>query len=182
MAIETSLNSDEKAFLLQLYQQTNGDQSRTADTTAIGTAIGMDKINSRKVSEELIGQGYVSVKTLSGSIGITTDGLTQAQRLGAGATKTQAILGKKTIIDANGCKAVEKVLLGLKQALDQPHLTYNAMAELVIDVKTIEVQLLSPKPKTAIIKACLASILKILENAKATAAIHLIHGLIDTSD
>ena len=174
MTEDISLSPSERNFLLQLYQQTNGDESRQIESADIGTTLGMDKLSSRKISEELIGYGFVAVKTLSGGIGITTEGLAKAQRLGALDQTITPILGNTPVIDVNSCKKVEKALMDLKKCLDQYRLDYDVMAQVVIDLKTLEVQLLSPKPKTAIIREGLISILDVLEPAGISECINFI--------
>ena len=178
MTEDIALSQSETNFLLQLYQQTNGEESRQIESAAIGTTLGMDKLSSRKISEELIGYGFVAVKTLSGGIGITAEGLAKARHLGALDQTTAPLLDKAPVIDADRCKKVEKVLTDLKKCLDQCRLDYDVMAEVVIDIKTMEVQLLSPKPKTAIIKAGLISMSKVLESAGISECEPLIKGLI----
>jgi hypothetical protein len=182
MTEDISLSQSEKDFLLQLYQQTNGEESRQIESAAIGTTLGMDKLSSRKISEELIGYGFVAVKTLSGGIGITAEGFAKARRLGAFDQTITPILGNTPVIDIDNCKKVEKALTDLKKCFDQCRLDYDVMAQVVIDLKTMEVQLLSPKPKTAIIKACLISISKVLEPAGISECEHLIKGLIGRPD
>jgi hypothetical protein len=56
------------------------------------------------------------------------------------------------------------------------------MAQVVIDMKTIKVQLLSPKPKTAVIKECLISMSNVLESAGVLECVDLIKGMIGQSD
>lgn len=177
MPNETTLSKTEKAFLFQLFQQTEGNQTRQADTTAIGSALGMDKSNSRKISEELIGHGLVEVRTLSGGIGITSEGLAEAKRMGGNLKGAQPQLENKPIITSDGRKAVENTLEELKKSISQSRLNFDGLAELVIDIKTIEVQLLSPNPKTEIVKACLFSMLKVLTRAGAD-SVQLIHALL----
>jgi uncharacterized protein (DUF2267 family) len=47
--------------------------------------------------------------------------------------------------------------------------TYERLEEMVIDIKTIEVQLLSTRPKTAILRAVLGSLKEALHAAGASA-------------
>ncbi len=181
MTIETSLSQSERDFLLELYQQTNGDESRQVNSTAIGDVMGIDKPSARKLSEGLIGYGFVVVKTLSGGIGITADGMAAAQRLGASGQSAQPILGKGPVIDKNESPAVESALEELKKLISQTKLAYDAMAQLVMDIKTIEVQLLSPKPKTSIVKECLIDIQKVLKHAGANKGAQFIAEVMGTS-
>jgi hypothetical protein len=178
MTEDISLSQSERSFLLQLYQQTSGDENRQIESADIGTTLGMDKLSSRKISEELIGYGFVAVKTLSGGIGITAEGLAKAQGLGALDQRTKPILGKTPVIDVKSCKKVGKALTDLKECLDQCRLDYDVMAQIVIDLKTLEVQLLSPKPKTAIVREGLISILDVLEPAGISECVNLIKGFI----
>jgi flagellar basal body rod protein FlgF len=181
MTVETSLNQSEREFLLQLYQQTNGDLSRQIESAVIGTSLGLDRSSSRKISEELMGHGFVAVKTLSGGIGITADGLAEAMRLGSGSQTAQPILGKAPVIDVDERKKTEKALMDLKKAISQSRLDYDAMAQVVIDMKTVEVQLLSPKPKTGIIKACLRSMNRVLKLTGESECVNIINNLIGES-
>ncbi len=181
MTTETSLSQSEREFLLELYQQTNGDENRQVNSSIIGTAMGVDKPSARKLSEGLIGHGFAAVKTLSGGIGITADGMAEAQKLGAAGNKSQPILGKGPVIDKDGCQAVENALEEIKKCISQTELTYDAMAQLVMDIKTIEVQLLSPKPKTPIIKECLTDIQKVLKFAGANKGAQFIAEVMGTS-
>ena len=48
----------------------------------IGEALGMDHQNFLRTAEYLIGTGFAEIKTLSGGIGITDQGLARAQQLG----------------------------------------------------------------------------------------------------
>jgi flagellar basal body rod protein FlgF len=181
MKEETSLNRSEREFLFQLYQQTNGDQSRQIESATIGISLGLDRSSSRKISEELMGHGFVAVKTLSGGIGITADGLAEAMRLGNGAQTVQPILGKSPVIGVDECEKMEKALMDLKKSISQSHLDYDAMAQIVIDMKTMEVQLLSPKPKTGIIKACLRSMNRVLKLTGESECVNIINNLIGES-
>ena len=182
MTLKTSLSSAERKFLFQLYQQTDGDQARQAHTAAIGAAIGVNKDESRKISEDLIGQGLVTVKTLSGGIGITSDGRAEVETLDTVGTSSRPVLGNVGVINTEGRQAVERILTDLKKAIEPLRLTYDVMEVLVIDLKTIEVQLLSPRPKTEIVKACVVSILAGLKGIKATNAMNLIQMLIGSPD
>jgi hypothetical protein len=151
------------AFLLALYSVTGGDTAVKTSMQEVGATIGMDKAESGKMAENLIGMGWVEVKTLSGGIGITTEGVEAAQNAGAGPPSgggsTQAAgLGSGPLLDAGDRRTVETLLTQVKQGMAKLPADYAVLEELVIDIKTAEVQLLSPRAKTAVVREVLRAL------------------------
>ena len=62
------------------------------------------------------------------------------------------ILGSSPVLDDQGKKAIQELLDKIRAALDSKAISFDLMEEIVIDLKTVEVQMLSPKPKTSIIR------------------------------
>ncbi len=157
-----------KRFLQQLYQSTAGKSAEQASMFDIGAAIGLERTAAGKIAEELIGNGLVEVKTLSGGIGITPQGIEAVQALGGtpGASGDLA-LNDGPLLDDAGRQAVEAVLADLRGHIAQTRTGYSQLEEMVVDIKTIEVQLLSPKPKTAILREALFSLQSALKAAGA---------------
>jgi hypothetical protein len=178
MSDSDTLNESERAFLIELCQQTQGDPARQVSSAAVGAALGLDKNTASKVSEELIGWGLVAVKTLSGGIGITAEGAAEARRLGGGGETAEPVLGKEPVVDAQGRSLVEQSLAKLKAQVEVSNLSYSAMEELVADIRTIEAQLISPRPKTLIIRECLVGIRGILQKSGPSPGVQLITALI----
>jgi hypothetical protein len=83
MFIQDDIKESLPLFLVELYHRTQGDASVKVSMFDIGESLGLDRKLSLRTAEELIGTGLVEIKTLSGIIGITTDGVTEAQQLGA---------------------------------------------------------------------------------------------------
>ena len=83
MFIQDDIKESLPLFLVELYHRTQGDASVKVSMYDIGESLGLDRTLSLRTAEELIGTGLVEIKTLSGIIGITTDGVTEAQQLGA---------------------------------------------------------------------------------------------------
>jgi hypothetical protein len=50
---------------------------------------------------------------------------------------------------------VEQLLTTLKAEVGSQSLDYEALAEMIADVRTIEAQLTSPRAKTAVVRTCL---------------------------
>lgn len=176
-----SLNVPEAdRFIVELYRLTKGDTAAQVSTTDVGAAIGMEKTEAGKLSEELIGQGWVEIKTLSGGIAITTEGIEAAQAAGGGPItgKTPISLGSGPVLDDTGRRAVETLLADIKAHLGASGVSYDSLEELIIDIKTLETQLLSSKPKTAVAREVLRSLQGALERAGARDTANRIKGVL----
>ena len=175
----SSLNS--RDFLLKLFDQVGEDLSAQASMYDIGTSVGLDKDASSKAAEELIGWGLVEVKTLSGGIGITDDGVHTAHQLGGGSqpdTISGLTLGDADIMDATICAGVENTLAAIKVWAGSSRAEFNDLAELTSDIKSADAQLGSPQPKTAIVRECLKSLKSILERNNADEQVRAVNLLL----
>ncbi|MGA9178789.1 MAG: hypothetical protein WBZ05_16225 [Desulfobacterales bacterium] len=167
MFIQDDIKESLPLFIVELYHRTLGDGSVKVSMYDIGESLGLDRKLSLRTAEELIGTGLAEIKTLSGGIGITADGVTEAQQLGA---SLQDIAGSNIslqdvpILDESGHQAVEQVVTELKGQTSQYALDFDSLAELMADLKTIDAQLSSPNPKTAIIRECFRSIVGLLQS------------------
>ena len=83
MFIQNDIKENLPLFIVELYHRTQGDASVKVSMFDIGESLGLDRKLSLRTAEELIGTGLVEIKTLSGGIGITADGVAEAQGLGA---------------------------------------------------------------------------------------------------
>lgn len=147
-------------FLLELYRMTQGDAGIQVSTEDVGAAVGLDKESAGKMSENLIGEGWVAIKTLSGGIGITADGVEAARAAGGRepAAATALSLGIGPVLDKDGRAAVETLADDIKRHLSTASTPYAQLEEMVMDLKTLEIQMGSPQPKTAIIREILRSL------------------------
>ena len=158
-------------FLVELYLSTRGDSSVTVSMYDIGETLGLNRVVSLRTAEELIGTGLVEIKTLSGGIGITTDGVTEAQQLGAAVDsedQTGVSLGSAPILDETVRGAVERISNELKNHMGEKGLNFDQLAEMLADLKSIDAQLSSPNPKTAIFRECFQSIKGVLKEVGDT--------------
>jgi hypothetical protein len=155
-----------RQFLLQLYQQTNGDATVQASMYDLGEELGLDRDASSRVAEQLIALQLVEIVTLAGGIAISADGLNEVQTsfgVQTDSGKTVVQLGSEGVLDQTRARAVTHVLDQLKSQAGNLGLDFEKLAELMADLKTIDAQMDSPCPKTAIIKECLRSIKQTLE-------------------
>jgi hypothetical protein len=149
-------------YLAELYRVTEGDPGVQTSMFEVGTAIGMEKEAAGKMAEELIAMGHVEIRTLSGGIGITQQGIEIAIHDGGITAMSQPRLGDGDELDEDGRLTVESALNAIKNALGQHTTPFPQLETLVVDIKTIEIQMLSPQPKIAIIRAVFHSMQKTL--------------------
>ena len=146
-------------FLTELYNSTDGDTSRQVSMYDIGGALGLEKSSAGAIAEELIVDGYAELVTLSGGISITSNGLKELNIAPEESPLTSVRkLGAEKILGEDGLKAVEEMLAMIKVCVTGNDASYQNLEEIVIDIKTVELQLLSPKPKTEIIREILKSL------------------------
>jgi len=162
-----SNDPDIQSYLAELYHLTAGDVSAQVSMYDVGDSLNLEKTEAGKLAEDLIGDGLVEVKTLSGGIGITALGIERVQAAGlAGDGATGAVtLGAGSMLEVEGKEAVNAVLQLVKSALSRQSGSYDQLEAIVIDIKTAEVQLLSPEPKTAIVREVLRSMGQSLDSA-----------------
>jgi hypothetical protein len=167
MFIQDDVKENLPLFIVELYHRTRGDDSVKVSMYDVGESLGLDRKLSLRTAEELIGTGLVEIKTLSGGIGITAEGVAEAKGLGASLqdnVKSAISLQDVPVLDNYVHQAVEQVVTKLKGQTNQYALDFDSLAELMADLKTIEAQLSSPNPKTAIIRECFRSIVGILQS------------------
>jgi hypothetical protein len=157
-----------RQFLFQVFQQTDGETSVQVSMYDIGAALGLDRDAALKVAETLIASQMVEIRTLSGGIGISADGVAEIQQLFGDriAPDDQIIqLGDEPILDKIRCQAVEELIASFKASAGKLGLDFDSLNELMADVKTMDAQLGSARPKADIIRECLRSLKSVLEKS-----------------
>ncbi len=149
-------------YLQQLYQMSGGDVSAEVSMYEVGAVLGLDKSEAGSVAEDLIIDGYAELKNLTGGISITNSGLRllEVEITDGAETSSEAkfVLGGGEVLAREGCAAVEQLVGEIKKAAVEGGFNYSQAEELVIDIKTLETQLLSNRPKKAIVKEILLSL------------------------
>jgi len=155
-----------KQFLIQLFDQTRGDPSKQASMYDIGSMMGLERNAAARVAEELMGSQLVEIRTLSGGIGISAAGSHWVENLigpSAPAAGEAYQLGAAPLLDAAGRQAVALIVSEIKDQVGALGADFDTLTELMADLKTIDAQLASSRPKTAIVKQCFISILGVLK-------------------
>jgi hypothetical protein len=162
----SELDEGGRQFLIQLFEQTRGDTSAQVSMYDLGNDLGLDRDTSSRVAETLMGLQLVEIRTLSGGIGISTQGADEVKTLMGDAALAGELHGKLTdqsIMDQISSQAVEQAAGELKSKAGNLGLDFESLSELMADLKTIDAQLSSSRPKTAIIRECLHSLKENLE-------------------
>ena len=169
-----------KQFLIQLFERTRGDSSVQVSMYDIGAAMGLERDAASRVAEELMGEQLVEIRTLSGGIGISAAASEIVQKIvgpdsGAGGF---AKLGEEHLLSSTARQSVERIVAEIKDQVGAMGLGFDALTELMTDLKTINVQLESPRPKTAIIRQCFVSIGGVLKTKPASRLNDSVNGLL----
>lgn len=155
----TDLNPTSRQFLETLYAQTGADTAAQISMYDLGASMGLDRDQSTFTAEDLMAEGIIEIRTLSGDIGLSENGKALFQdEDDADASPTDNRLGHDSPMDERQRALVEKLLAMLKVEIGEQSLGYDALAEMVADVRSLEAQLASPRPKTAIVRVCLESV------------------------
>jgi hypothetical protein len=149
-------------FLYELYRQVDNEEIPQVSMHSVGANLGLDKAEATALAEELMINDLVELKTLAGEITITPAGLEVLQEHGLVAEKTtkSCKLSGEVILTDGDQKIIQEFLTVVRLALAHGTPEYKQLEEAVIDIKTLEVQLLSPQPKTAIALAVFSSLKK----------------------
>ena len=157
--------------MIQLFEQTRGDPSVQVSMFDIGELLGLERDAASKVAEELMGLQMVEIRTLSGGIGISAAGSEAMQRLigpPAADHGGSTILGDELLLNSAGRQALEQIVTKIKDQTGTLGLDFDTLTELMADLKSIDAQLESSRPKTAIIRECLHSLSGVLKGKPAS--------------
>ena len=145
-------------FLAELIQCTQGNQATTVSMFDVGSRLGLDKTQAGKLAEEVIAEGWAEIKTLSGAIGLTAEGIQTAGADGISRGEKILTLGQERILAKEGIACAEKAMGWIQECIPGINTDYGDIEEIVMDLKTLQVQLQSPKPKSSIVREILRSL------------------------
>ncbi len=149
------LSPPSRQFLETLYTQTGDDTDAQISMYDIGAVMGLDREQSTLTAEDLMAEGLLEIRTLSGGVALSEAGRALLDDDDAQTASADERLGQQSPMDARQRDLVEKTLSLLKVDMGAQNLAYEALTEMIADVRTIEAQLISPRPKTAVVRACL---------------------------
>jgi len=167
-------------MLTELHRRTGGKSSASESMYDLGAAVGMDRQDAQEAGQALIGAGLADIVSLSGKIGITVEGIAYLEGRGAVAPARSEVvrLGSAAVVEPAAREAVEAVLARIKADASDYRWPFEALSEMMADLRTAEAQLASPHPKTAILRECLRAVRALLDRNGAPGAIARIDALI----
>jgi len=157
-----------KSYLDELYRQTGGDTEVQVSMYDLGAVLGLDRSEAGSLAEQLMVQGQAELRTLAGGISITNDGLAVLGYAVAAphSAGDELRLGDGPVADEADRRTVHLLCEEIKKELSGAGLEYDLTEEVVLDLKTIELHLLSPRPKTAVLRALFCSLQETLTIAE----------------
>lgn len=153
-----TVSNEAKTYLYELYTRTGGDPEAQVSMYDVGQTLGMEKNEAGSMAESLYIQGLAELKTLSGGIGITREGMAVLEIKIPAAPGEALSLGNGPVLDDQGRAALDIILPEIKKNISDNRMPYPKIEETIMDIKTIEIQMLSPRPKTAVIREILKSV------------------------
>lgn len=153
----SQLDETARQFIEALYSRTDGSGKTQASMYEVGAAVGLDRDGSAFVAQELMGMGLVEIRTLSGGIGISAEAASLLGSDQGAAAEAPLTLGADPYLDAARIAAVEGVMTEIKTAIGEIGISYEKLSDLIADIRTVEAQLTSSRPKTGVVKDCLAA-------------------------
>jgi hypothetical protein len=177
----SELGETGQQFMIQLFEQTRGDQSVQVSMYDIGGLLGLERSAACRVAEELMGLQMVEIRTLSGGIGISAAGSEMMQELVgplAADVGESTKLDDQALLNSGSRQALEQIVSEIKDQTGTLGLDFDSLTELMADLKSIDAQLGSSRPKTAIIRACLHSISGVVKGTTNSSLYGRISGLL----
>ncbi len=149
------------AFLYELYQQTEGDLEGQLSMHTVGEALGLDKDAAGALAQDLMMAELVELRTLAGGISLTEKGLAALRDKGmvaAGGPGEVEKLSGEEVLNEYDRGILDMVIAEIRTTVAEVEMGFEDLEAMVIDIKTIEVQLLSKAAKVAVIAAVLRSL------------------------
>ena len=143
--IDTSdTESAANRLLATIFEKTGGDPGRSVSMWAAGESLGFDRNTTENLSMELVSEGLLEVKSLSGGVSLTESGLARAQ---ASAPPTGESGG-----------SLSDFVQTLGKALPELSLSAALKSDLELDTEVLRIQLKRSTPLTPVVKAVLGEI------------------------
>lgn len=166
-------NPELTAYLNQVKDMTGADPDQQASMYDAGEALGLDRSQAEEMAQALFIEEYAELKTLSGGIGITEAGL---NALGVSLPKSakgnaRDTISREYMMTEEDRQVLDRLLEEVKTAIAGQPADYTLLDTVVTDIKTMELHMLSPEPKTGVIRALIDSLRHAFSGQTAHAAL-----------
>jgi hypothetical protein len=182
-------------FLRTLYDETGGDIWKSYFIADIGRKLGFDLYKAEKIAQYLHDERLIEIMSKDRDIRILHRGIQEVEEAIENPDKPtdhfpKNVINIGTMIDSQISQAspgttqlniltaadrltIDEDLALMKECLDQLKLLPEQESDLQAEMKTIEAQMKSSKPKRGVIEAAYASIKGILQSAAGGVAAHV---------
>lgn len=159
-------------FFDALVTAVDADAGQQVSMYDIGDKLGLEKDASQSVAQDLMAEGVAEVRTLSGAIGLTAEGITKAGALGGNQPKSAALLDIRVdadgLLDETGCQAIAEFQHRLSEAMAESDLKGNAWQVAITNLKVVDLCLTSPQPCWSIMRESYLSMQAAAQKASRT--------------
>ena len=155
------LDDQAARMLAALYEAVGGDSSKTAGMWAVGEKLGLDRAVTEDTAMNLASQGLVEIRSLSGALGLTPEGLAMA---GGGAAPVGGDAGDVTLAEFTA-----ELLAGLGEL----NLSVDDRRNLEVDAGALGLLSRRPTPLPEVIKGLLAEVSRALDSSSTPTAARL---------
>ena len=147
-------------FLQAVFDRCGGDPSRNVSMFAVGEVLGWQREDASRTAQDLIGLGLLEIRSLSGGVALSAEGAEAVRGQRGTDASAGEPLGPGPLMTPADCRRAEAAVKELRaEALAIGRLS----PEMEADMRTLAAQLASPRPKTAIVRACLQALLEAAE-------------------
>ena len=174
-------------FLKRLYELSGGDKFKPFEMFEIGKELGFDKELTANLNQYLEGEMLIKYITFNNVITITHIGIVEVEEalsnpdeptehfpalniISVGQMVNSQIQQaspqsiQSIAIDQSKINEIKQFLLDLKKSIDQLELINEQVTELQAEIKTMEAQISSSKPKSIILTESVKTMRNILES------------------
>ena len=136
------LKETARMMLEAAHRELGGDMNKTVSMWTIGEGIGLDRGGAEDTAMELVGEGLLEIKSLSGGVCLTDAGwaLLGPSGTGTGPLDLGGLIGK------------------LEDSLNASATTGSAKSDLELDIQLLKIQRDRSQPLPGVIKAGLTAI------------------------
>jgi len=144
-----------KRMLRAIYQETGGAGNQTAGMWAIGEKLGLDRGRTEDIAMQLVADGLVEIKSLSGGLSLTEEGRAGIQDLSVEKSAAPDPASWISRIESE----ISRIESEMQEwAIDDP----TARHDLEIDIATLKLQIERSRPLNLVILNILEAIQEIL--------------------
>ena len=154
------MDAEGRAFLQAVFDRSGGDPSRSVSMFAVGEGLGWERETASRIAQDLIGLGLLEIRSLSGGVALSAEGAETVRGERSDQTPAVEPIGRGPVMTPADCRRTEAATEAVRsEAVSNGRLS----PEMDADLKSLAAQLASPRPRTAIVRACLQALLEAAE-------------------